>query len=165
MDKNFLEFWGNSLLSAAKSQEQFEKMAAWVQQGFKGFEEMTTVFLKAYGLDRYAEGSPDYITAWKKAEEEFRRSINDYMNLLGFVPKNEYLELVKKYEEIKEKLSSHEETIKHLRMLLSGSKMEGQGELARQFSDLIMKQNEQFQDLVDNVSKAFKKSSPGKSVK
>jgi len=149
MDKKFLEFWGNSMLSAAKSQEQFEKMAAWAQQGFKGLEEMTNFFLKAYGLDGCAEGSPDYVTGWKKAEEEFKRSINDYMNLCGFVPKSDYLELVKKYEEIKEKLSSQEETVKHLRMLASESKMAGQGELSKQFAD----------------PKALKKSAPAKEAK
>lgn len=165
MDKNFLEFWGTSLLNAAKGQEQFEKMAAWVQQGFKGFEEMNARFLKAYGLGERSEGSPDFSVAWKKAQEEFLRSCNEYMNMLGFVPKSEHLELVKKYEEIKEKLSSCEESIKHLRMLLSESKIEGQGELAKQFSDLIRKQNEQFRDMVDNFSKTFKKNASGKETK
>lgn len=165
MDKNFLEFWGNSLLNAARSQEQFEKMTAWVQQGFKGFEEMNARFLKAYGLGGRPEGSSDFSAAWKKAEEEFLHSFNEYMNLLGFVPKKEHLDLVKRYEEIKEKLSSREETIKHLRMLLSESKIEGQGEMTRQFSDLIRKQNDQFRDMMDNFSKAFKDSVSEKESK
>ncbi len=165
MDKQFLEFWGNSLLAAAKSQKQFEDMVAWAQQGFKGFEEMTTLFLKVYGLESCVKGSPDCITAWKKAEEDFKHSFKDYMGLLGFVPKSEHLELVKKYEELKEKVASQEETIKHLRMLLSESKLQDQGELAKQFDDLIRKQNDQFQGLMDNFSKAFKKKVPGKEAK
>lgn len=166
MDKQFLEFWGNSMLAAAKSQRQLEEMAAWTQQGFKGFEEMTALFLKTYGLSDFAKGSPDCITAWKKAEEDFKQSFKDYMGMFGLVPKNEQLELVKKYEELKEKFASQEETIKHLRMLLSEStKLKDQGELAKQFDDLITKQNDQFQYLMDNFSKAFKKSSPGKDAK
>ena len=157
MDKQFLEFWGKSLLNAAKGQEQFEEMTAWVQQGFKGFEEMTTLFLKIYGLDNAAKGSPDYFTAWKKAEEEFRQSFNDYMSMLGFVAKNEHLELVRKYEDLKEKFASQEETVRHLRMLLSESQLKDQGELAKQFEDLIKNQNNQFKTLVDKFSKAFKK--------
>jgi Putative papain-like cysteine peptidase (DUF1796) len=159
MDKYFLEFWGNSLLNAAKSQEQFEELTAWVQQGFKGFEEMTTLFLKIYGLDSAAKSSPDYLMAWKKAEEEFRQSFHDYMSMLGFVAKNEHLELVRKYEEMKEKFDSQEETVRHLRLLLSESKLKDQGELAKQFEDLIRNQNNQFKNLVDKFSKAFKKSS------
>jgi len=159
MDKYFLEFWGNSLLNAAKSQKQFEELTTWVQQGFKGFEEMTTLFLKIYGLDNAAKGSPDYLMAWKKAEEEFRQSFHDYMSMLGFVAKNEHLELVRKYEELKEKFDSQEETVRHLRLLLSESKLKDQGELAKQFEDLVRNQNNQFKNLVDKFSKAFKKSS------
>lgn len=164
MDKHFFEFWGNSMLNAAKSQEQFEKMADWTQQGFKGFEDMTTMFMKTYGLEGFTKGGTDCVAWWKEAEEEFGRSIRDFMNLFGFVPKSDHLELVKKYEEIKEKLSSQEETIKHLRMLLSEVKMEGQGKLAEQFAHLLRKQNDQFEVMVDNFSKAFKKSSSEKEA-
>ncbi len=157
MDKHFLEFWGNSLLNAAKSQKQFEDMAAWVQQGFKGFEEMTALFLKIYGLDNFTKGSPDYFMAWKKAEEEFRKSYQDYMNLLGFVEKHEHLELVRKYEELKEKFESQEETVRHLRLLLSECQLKDQSELAKQLEDLIKNQTDQFHNLVDKFSKAFKK--------
>ncbi|MCU0572412.1 MAG: hypothetical protein MUC41_05400 [Syntrophobacteraceae bacterium] len=165
MDKQFLEFWGSSLLAAAKSQKQLEEMAAWARQGFKGFEEMTALFLKSYGLSNCAEGSPDCITAWKKAEEDFKQSFKAYMGLFGLVPKSEHLQLVKKYEELKEKFAAQEETIKHLRMLLSESTLKDQGELARQFDDLIRQQNDQFQHLMDNFSKAFKKGSSGKDAK
>ncbi|MCX5888006.1 MAG: hypothetical protein NTY36_00975 [Deltaproteobacteria bacterium] len=159
MDKHFLEFWGNSLLNAAKGQKQLEDMTAWVQQGFKGFEEMTTLFLKFYGLDNVTKDSPDYFAAWKKAEEEFRQSFNDYLSMLGFVAKNEHVELVRKYEELKEKFDSQEETVRHLRLLLSESKLKDQAELAKPFEDLIRDQNNQFQNLVDKFSKAFKKGS------
>jgi uncharacterized coiled-coil protein SlyX len=81
------------------------------------------------------------------------------------VPKNEYLELVGKYEKLKEKFALQEETIKHLRMLVSDSKVKDQGELAQQFDELIRKQNDQFQNLVENFSKAFKKSASGKETK
>jgi hypothetical protein len=79
--------------------------------------------------------------------------------MLGFVAKNEHVELVGKYEELKEKFDSQEETIRHLRLLLSESKLKDQGELAKQFDDLIRTQNNQFQSLVDKFSRAFKKSS------
>ncbi len=158
MDQHFLEFWGKSLLNIAKSQKQFEDMAACVQQGFKGFEEMTGLFMKIYGLDNLAKGSPDYFAAWKKAEEEFRKSYHDYVNILGFVTKQEHLELVRKYEELKEKYESQEETVKHLRLLLSESQLKDQGKLAKQFEDLIQNQNDQFRKLVDKFFKAFKQS-------
>ena len=74
MDRHFLEFWGNLLLTAAKSQKQLEEMAKWIQQGFSGFEDLTAMFHKSYGLDRLTEGSSDYLKRWKKAEADFRKS-------------------------------------------------------------------------------------------
>lgn len=162
MDKNFMEFWGGPLLNPAKSQKQFEDATAWVRQGFKKFEEMPNLFLKMYGLDKITEGSPDYLKTWEKAQEELSQLFNNYISMLGFVAKNDHQELVKKYEELKEKSVMQEETIKHLRMLLSESKPADHSELAKQFENLIKKQNDQFQNLVDNLSKAYKKSSPGK---
>ena len=165
MDRQFLEFWGNSLLAVARSQKQLEEMAAWARQGFKGFEEMTALFLKTYGLSDCAKGSSDCMAAWRKAEEAFKQSFKDYVELFGFVPKDEHLELVKKFEELKEKFAAQEETVRHLRLLLSESTLKDQGELAKQFDDLIRKQNDQFQSLMDNFSKAFRKKTPGKETK
>ena len=50
MDKQFLEFWGNFMLNAAKSQKQLEDMAEWMKGGFTGFQDLTSMFEKVYGL-------------------------------------------------------------------------------------------------------------------
>ena len=55
MDRQFLEFWGNFLLSAAKSQKQLEDMTEWMKGGLKGFEELTSLFRKIYGLGRLSK--------------------------------------------------------------------------------------------------------------
>ena len=60
MDKNFLEFWGNFFINAAKGQQQLEDMGQWMSQGFKGFEELTAMFRKCYGLDQLSPDAPDY---------------------------------------------------------------------------------------------------------
>jgi len=159
MDKHFLEFWGNFLLNAAQGQKQLENMAAWTQQGFKGFGDMTALFQKIYGLDHIADGTPACLKTWKKAEEDFKQSFDVYLSLLGVVPKSEHLELIRKYEDLKEKISSQEETIKHLRMLLMEAKLKDQGEVVEQFDGLIKKQTDQFQKMMDYFSRAFTKDS------
>ena len=58
------------------------------------------------------------------------------------VPKDEHLALVKKYEELKEKVAAQEETINNLRMLLEEKKAETQGELVKGFQELLEKQSE-----------------------
>ena len=157
MDTHFLEFWGNFLINAAKGQKQLEDMSKWMQQGFEGFDELTAMFTKFYGLEHMGKDSPDYMATWKKASEDFIKSFKEYLSLMGVVPKEEHLALVKKYEELKEKVASQEETIKHLRMLL-GEKMAGtQGDVVKGFQEIIEKQSKEFQETMETFDRFFKK--------
>jgi phage tail tape-measure protein len=157
MDRHFLEFWGNFLINAAKGQKQMEDMSKWMQQGFEGFDELTAMFKKFYGLEHMEKDTPIYMETWKQASENFQESFKDYLRLMGVVPKDEHLALVKKYEELKEKVADQEETIKHLRMLLEEKKVEIQGELVQGFQEIIEKQSEQFQETMETLSRFFKK--------
>jgi tetratricopeptide (TPR) repeat protein len=157
VDKHFLEFWGNFLINAAKGQKQMEDMSKWMQQGFEGFDELTAMFKKFYGLEHMEKDTPIYMETWKQASENFQKSFKDYLRLMGVVPKDEHLALVKKYEELKEKVADQEETIKHLRMLLEEKKVEIQGELVQGFQEILEKQSEQFQETMETLSRFFKK--------
>ena len=157
MDKHFLEFWGNFLINAAKGQKQLEDMSKWMQQGFKGFDELTAMFRKFYGLEHMEKDTFDYMETWKKASEDFQKSFKDYLRLMGVVPKEEHLTLVKKYEELKEKVAFQEDTIRNLRMLLDEKKAEPQGEVVKGFQEIIEKQTEQFQETMETFGRFFKK--------
>ena len=108
-----------------------------------------------------SKDSPDYMATWKKASEDFSKSFKDYLLLMGVVPKDKHLTLVKKYEQLKEKVASQEETIKHLRMLLNAKKAQAQaqaqGDITKEFQDLIEKQGEQFQETMETFGRLFKK--------
>jgi sugar diacid utilization regulator len=77
--------------------------------------------------------------------------------MMGIVPKDEHLELVRKYEELKKKVAVHEETIKHLRMLLEEKRAETQGEFVKGFREILEKQSEQFQETMETMGSFFKK--------
>ena len=117
MDRHFLEFWGNFLINAAKGQQQFDELTQWMHQGFKGFEELTALFRKAYGLEK-PESTPEYQQTWHKATREFRESLNTYLSLLGVIPLSEHLALVEKYEALKKENADQLKTIQRLRDLL-----------------------------------------------
>lgn len=159
MNRNFLEFWGKALLQAAKSQKQLEDLAKWCQRGFLGFQDYTQLFKTTYGLDEMAESSPDYLTLWKKAEDDFRESFKGYLNLLRMVPREEYAALARKYEELKEKVAEQEETIKLLRMLLEEKGL-GLAATSLEFQRLIEKQGEQFQKLFQGLEESVKPEDP-----
>jgi hypothetical protein len=153
MDRHFLEFWGHALLNAAKSQRQLEDLAKWYQRGFLGFQDYTQLFKASYGLDEMAEDSPDYLSMWKKAEEDVRNSFKDYLSLLGVVPREEYAALARRYEELKEKVAKQEDTIKNLRMLAEEKGL-GLEASTLEFQKLIKKQGEQFQKFIQGLGES-----------
>ena len=155
MDRHFLEFWGNFLLQAAQGQKQLEELAKWTSRGFLNFEDLTALFRKSYGLEQLNQDSPDYLQIWEKAQKDFRDSFRDYLSLLGVVPRDEYLELAGKYEELKEKAAEQEETIKLLRLVLSEKGLDFAA-VTLEFQKLLEKQGDQFQELMKGVSKEVK---------
>jgi uncharacterized coiled-coil protein SlyX len=159
MNRHFLEFWGKALLEAAKSQKQLEDLARWFQRGFLGFQDYTQLFKATYGLDEVAESSPDFLTLWKKAEEDFRESFKEYLNLLGMVPREEYAALARKYEELQVKVAEQEEAIKYLRILLEEKGM-GLEATTLEFQRLIKKQGEQFQKFIKGLGESAKPEDP-----
>jgi len=156
VDKNFLEFWGNFLINTAKEQQRMEDLSKWMQQVFKGFDELTAMFNKFYGLEQIERDTPAYMETWKKTSENFLQSFNDCIGLMGMVPKDKHLALIKKYEELKEKVAAQEETINHLRLLLEEKKTESQKELVQGFQDLIEKQSKEFQETMETFGRFFK---------
>jgi hypothetical protein len=84
------------------------------------------------------------------------QSFNDSIGLMGMVPKEKHMALIKKCEELKEKVSAQEETINHLRQLLEEKKTESQKELVQGFQDLIEKQSKEFQETMETFGRFFK---------
>ena len=104
MDSQFLKFWGNYLLAAATGQKQLEDLNQWISQGFSGFEELTAMFKKYYGLERPRNETSDSTKMWQDAAAEFRNSFKAYLNLMGVVPQDKYRALEQKYAALKKKL-------------------------------------------------------------
>jgi len=153
MNRHFLEFWGKALLQAAKSQKQLEDLAKWVPRGFLGFQDYTQLFKNSYGLNDMAEDNPDYLALWKNAEKDFRDSFREYLCLLGGVPREEYVALARKYEELKEKVKEQAEAIKLLRVLAEEKGM-GLEATTLEFQQLIKKQGEQFQQFLKGLGES-----------
>ena len=155
MNRQFLEFWGQYLLAAARGQKQLEDLNRWIHQGFSGFEELTTMFKKFYGLEPPSEENSETVQAWESAAADFRNSFNAYLDLMGMVPRNKYQELEQKYAALQQKVGDQEETIKILRSLLAE---EGtyQGETVKVFQDLVKKQGDAFETLIKNLAEDTK---------
>ena len=151
MDRQFLEFWGQYLLAAAKGQKQLEDLNQWICQGFSGFEELTAMFKKFYGLEHPPQKNSDSAKAWENAAAGFRNSFNAYLDLMGVVPRDKYQALEQKLTALQKKVADQDETIKILRGLLTE---EGsyQGETVKVFQDLVNKQTEAFESLMRKLA-------------
>ena len=156
MDRQFLEFLGSFFLNAAKGQKQLEDMTRWVGGGFSGFDDLTRMFRKFYGINGMPAGSADYNRAWQKASENFKKSYHEWLNLLDVIPKSEYHILEKKCEDLERQVASQDETIRQLRKLLTEKGLP-YAEAVNGFSQMMEQQGHQFQQLMDSLGKAFKK--------
>jgi hypothetical protein len=151
MDKKYLEFWGNIFLDAARNQQMLEDLAQWSKAGFAMMETQMATFRKYSGFGRTDE--PDAgVKSCQDLFLEFKKSYKDLMTLMGVVPKEDYDEVVSKYEalkrEIAEKKSGAFET--------AGVPAYDQDAVFRGIQDLIRTQTEQFQHLLQ----AFSPESP-----
>ncbi|MBW2517404.1 MAG: hypothetical protein JRE88_11520 [Deltaproteobacteria bacterium] len=156
MDRQFLEFLGNFFLNAAKGQKQLEELARWMGGGFSGFDDLTRMFRKFYGMNGLPPASPDYARAWEKASENFRRSYREWLDLMSVIPKSEYQRLEKKCAALQEKVAAQDETIRQLQGLL-GEKGLPYADAVDGFIKMMEQQGHQFQELMDSLGNAFKK--------
>jgi len=167
MDEKLLEFWGNLLLNVAKGQKQSDAFFRWMRmgspdfndmfssKGAPGFEELSAIFQKHYGLDKVSKQSADYREVSEKAAREFQKSFKEYLTYTGLVPKKDHLELVARYENLKARCADQEETIRHLRMLLAGRETD-QTDVVDQFQNMVKTQSDLFQNMVNEVGQYFK---------
>lgn len=162
MDKYFLEWWGNFLLSVARGQRQMADMDRWLSRGFEGFPDLTEMMKRAYGLADEPRQTPDTMAQWREANEQFLNSYAELLSSMGVVPKADHLRLVKRYEALKEKADEQEETIRHLRMLVNekGPDTSEQAAAAEGFQEILQRQTEQFRDLMGSLSRFYGDASP-----
>ncbi|RPJ72785.1 MAG: hypothetical protein EHM15_08445, partial [Desulfobacteraceae bacterium] len=149
MDRHFLEFWGNLLLSTAAGQRQVEEFARWMEKGMRGVAEMEAMFRRAYGFG--SEGREDAETL-NKARTTFEQAYRAYLDALGVVPKSDYLKLQEQCAELRRKVQEQEATLRKLQLELSRSQM-AQGDAVRGFQNLIDVQCRQFSELTESFSR------------
>jgi hypothetical protein len=163
MDSKFLEFWGNFLLNAAKGQEQAEGLNRMVREGFKTFEQQLSLFEKFYGLDKKPDPSTPYAEMWTKAASDFAKSYQEFLSLMGTVPREEYEELSRQNEALKKKLTALEEALRREKKKTGGGETDPT-EVVKGFEGLMQKQTEQFQALVASYGKLYEEKKPGKKA-
>jgi BMFP domain-containing protein YqiC len=148
MDKNFLEFWGNLLISIARGQKQTEDMARWLNQGFTGVDSLMAPFKKIYGLDQVSPSTAKYEELWNRQLKSFQDSFQEYLKLLDVVPRREYEKVREENEALRKQILDLEKALHDLRTLLGERMGSSASEAVKGFQDLIFSQIDKFQELM-----------------
>jgi hypothetical protein len=150
MDTHFLEFWGNVLLTAAKGQKQMESLAPWLKSMGADASQWARLFQNIYGIAT----DPSDSAAWDRARRQFQSSFKEWLALFDVVPRSEVDAANKKNLQLEQEIAGQQKTIEHLRQLLEERGVPS-SKAVLDFSRLMHKQSQQFQDLMGSMGKAF----------
>jgi len=124
MEEYFYEFWKNQLITVEKGQKQMQDMTKLILQGLSGFEEVPEMFGKFCSMDFWSKETCDYMRAWEMTTEDFQKFFKYYLDLMGLVPKDEYLELANKYNNMDESVADKiKEISKQVKIVADQEKM------------------------------------------
>lgn len=151
MDKQFLEFWGNLMLAAARGQATTDAFSSWLTRGAGGSEDISAMFGKFYGLGQPAAGGS---ATWESARAAFDDAFRSYLDVLQAVPRSQYETLQRRVEALEEKTAAQEALIGNLRRQLSESHA-ARGDVARGLEELVQIQGTEFKKLTDSVGRFF----------
>ena len=156
MDANFLEFFGQMLIQAAKGQRQMDQFSNLMQQGLNATNrsEFSDTFQRLYGLTDISKESDQYTGLFQKTQADFIAAYGEFMGLMGLVPEKKYKQLEEEYQALEKKCLAQEKKIAQLEAKLGKSNNPGD-DLTDQLSDLIKQQKSEFNNTIKALSSLF----------
>lgn len=163
MDKNMLEFWGQAFLNAARNQQQLENMSKYFGQSPGTDNQIMNSFFKALGWQNVEKMKPEEILEFaKKSVNAYQEFFKAYLAIFDIVSKEEYLNMVKENEELKEKIAQQEKIIQSYKNL-SGKDVFDQEEVVTNLTQIVKKQTQQFQELMSQMNQYYEEGSKAKN--
>jgi hypothetical protein len=153
MDANFFQFWNDFIQQAKSGQVRTNDVAGWMN-GTGIPDELMEMFKKSYGLDHMSDATPEYSALFESALKDFNHSLTNFYSILDVVSKQDYLDLEKKYNALKRKVSNLEEVVTHLKLLFKTSTPnveEGIGSMNK----MLKSQNEHFLKMMGNLGEFY----------
>ncbi len=156
MDKNLLEFWGQIFLNAARSQQQMEDWNKWFSIDSFGKNKLFSSLLNQPETQKTEEITPEILEIARKATDAYKEVFKASLSLFDVVAKEDYDELLKENELLKEKVKAQENIIKNRRNQPEKDIFEQQ-EVVNNLTEIVKDQTQQFQDLMKQMGKYYKK--------
>ncbi|MDZ7761146.1 MAG: hypothetical protein U5L00_12965 [Desulfovermiculus sp.] len=187
MDKQFLEFWGQIFLAAAKNQkifddvmscfapegqknkQQSQDMEQWLKTWMSGYQAWQSFLSTMYGVDPYAQQQSHASQQWGAQELSALVTQNwkEMISLMGAVPRQDYDDLRQENQELKKRLEIQEERIQQLQDILQQKGLFDFQQMTESLQDVLKNQSDQFQELMQTIQASWKNeggSSPGQDT-
>ena len=116
-------YWNDFFSNAIRDQRRMADAWGVAFRGLAAFRDMTLFWQKMWGTEKGHWG----VDPSKMSPGFFPFPTQGLSYALGMVPMHEYLSLVRRYEEMKERVAEKEETIRNLKLLLKSDGGERKG--------------------------------------
>jgi len=162
MDKNILEFWGQALLNAARSQQQLEDINKLIGSNAGADNPFWQQFFKAFGwrkaqqMDTSNAGDLSLIMS-----DVYKEFVKSYLTLFNYIPREEYLKLAKENEELKTKIAELENSIAGYKNSSVKNNFD-QEQVVDNLTKIMKNQAQHFQDLMKQLNQHYKKAATTK---
>ncbi|MFZ2630925.1 MAG: hypothetical protein WA081_12990 [Desulfosalsimonadaceae bacterium] len=149
MDDRFYQFWSDVAAKTISGRIRPNEFTDWMRLGGNGPEQLMAMFKKYYGLTSGAD--PMDSTLFESAMANFKKSLTEFYSMLDVVPKQDYLELEKKYLALKRKTEELEIVVTQLKLLFKTCAPNVE-EGIKPLNQMLKSQNEQFLKMMDSLA-------------
>jgi len=167
MDANFLEFWGNPLISIARCREQLDDMTCRAHQDFPGADDPSSLLGMTCGLNHFPHAPTGKAGLREETLDRFHQSYREHLKLLNVVPRTDYAALQKENDSVERKIVELEGVVGNLRRLLAGKIHAVPGVAMDEFQSTFPDYLEKLQQLMTSfagVSKGAAVKKPDQTV-
>jgi hypothetical protein len=162
MNVNLLEFWGQTFLNAARSQQQLENMNKLMGENISNDNPVVNSIFKAFGVPKPEKVTPeDLIGLTKKSTHAYKEFFKSSLDMFEVVSKEDHLAIVKENEELKDRIVQLEKVIDNYQKP-SGKENPEQEEVVNNLTQIMKNQAQQFQELMKSVNQFYKKTPTAK---
>lgn len=150
MDDKFYQFWSDIAARTASGQISPNEVTEWMRLGGAGSESLMPLFKKYYGMQNAVDNSMDTMML-ESSMANFKKSLTVFYSMLDVVPKQDYLELEKKYRVLKQKAADQEAVILQLKLLFKTCAPNVE-EGIKPLNQMLKTQNEQFLKMMESLA-------------
>ncbi len=157
MNIDFLEMWGRWALTAAKGQQQMSTISGMIQSGMQMMESLGAMYTQHWeGLP--TQPSENRITKnYQNFWEPMLQAQQQGLQML--TSGSSQTDLAKRVADLELRVAAHAHTLELMKARLKIENTNNKEEFAKQFKDLIERQNQQFQQLTNSFSQFFREQS------